>query len=233
MKRYLVLFVAILFASMSFGQSQESSFEKEAALWHKKAVMTCGMLRDMKTFDQQKMLKNMNELSAELNALQTKYAKNPPKEYANDPLWKTYFEDIADNIVIIKERVEKKQYRLAQNYCGNFCRIFGRMHKNNGLTDLTDMMFSLRAEIRGGMDMFNAQNYKGAKENLNLIKILLNKVVEKAKARNSKEFDALIEPLKSSAESWIDAINKDNKQAVMDSFNGFMNAFPKPYLLTL
>ena len=107
------------------------------------------------------------------------------------------------------------------------------MHKNNGLTDLTDLMFSLRAEIRSAMDMFNAQNHEGAKESLNPIKNLLNKVTDKAKARNSKEFDALFEPLKLSVERWIDAVEKENKQAVMESFNIFMNEFPKPYGATL
>jgi len=233
MKTQKFFLAMLLFVTSSLMFAQIKSFDEESAPWHKKAVMTCGMLRDMKTFDPQKMLKNLDELSTELNALQTNYAENPPKEYANDPLWKTYFEDLADNIIIVKERVEKKQYRLAQNNCGNFCRIFGRMHKNNGLIDLTDMMFSLRAEIRSSMDMFNTQNYKGAKESLNLMKNLLNKVADKAKARNSKEFDALFEPLKASAENWIDAVEKENKQAVVESFNIFMSAFPKPYGMTL
>lgn len=233
MKKYLVLFVTMIFASLTFVQAQESSFEKDAAPWHKKAVMTCGMLRDMKTFDQQKMLKNLDELSTELTALQTKYAENPPKEYANDPLWKNYFEDLADNIVIVKERVEKKQYRLVQNYCGNFCRIFGRMHKNNGQIDLTDVMFSLRAEIKGAMDMFNAQNVKGTKESLGSVKNLLNKVIAKADEKNSADFNELLKPLKDAAASWIDAVEKDNKKGLMESFNTFMNAFPKPYGATL
>ena len=119
-KKYLVVYAAMAFLAVSFAQAQESSFEIEAAPWHKKAVVTCGMLRDMKTFDQQKMLKNLDELSVELNILQAKYTENAPQEYANDPLWKTYFEDLADNIAIVKEGVEKKQYRLVQNYCGNF-----------------------------------------------------------------------------------------------------------------
>lgn len=227
------LFVLFAFALSSFAFAQTNSFEKDAALWHKKAIMTCGMLRDMKTFDQQKMLKNLEELSTELATLQAKYAENPPAEYANDPLWKNYFEDLADNIAIVKERVEKKQYRLVQNYCGNFCRIFGRMHKNNGLTDLTDLMFSLRAEIRGAMDMFNAQNFKGTKESLSSVKNLLNKVIAKADEKNSADFNELLKPLKDAAASWIDAVEKDNKQGVMESFNNFIKAFPKPYLATL
>jgi hypothetical protein len=223
----------LLFVTSSFTIAQINSFDKDAAPWHKKAVMTCGMLRDMKTFDQQKMLNNLDELSTELNVLQAKYTINPPAEYSNDPLWKSYFEDFADNIAIVKERVENKQYRLVQNYCGNFCRIFGRMHKNNGLTDITDLMFSLRAEIRGAMDMYNAQNYKGAKENLYLVKTLLSKVMKKAEMKSSKEFDVQLEQLKSSTESWSEAIEKDNKQAVADRFNNFMNVFPKPYMMTL
>ena len=228
------LFLAMLFfLTSSIAIAQTNSFDKDAAPWHKKAVMTCGMLRDMKTFDRQKMLNNLDELSTELNVLQTKYAENPPVEYANDPLWKSYFEDFADNIAIVKERVENKQYRLVQNYCGNFCRIFGRIHKNNGTTDLTDFMFALRAEIRMTMDMFNTKNFNGAKESLTTVKNLLNKVDMKAKEFNNKNFDESYSPLKASVENWIEAVEKDESKSVMENFNLFMNIFPKPYGITL
>lgn len=233
MKTLKIYFSLLLFVTSSFAFAQSNSFDKEAASWHKKAVMTCGMLRDMKTFDPQKMLNNLAELSSELKVIQNKYADNPPSEYANDPLWKTYFEDLEDNISIVKERVEKKQYRLVQNFCGNFCRIFGRMHKNNGLTDLTDLMFSLRAEIRGTMDMYNAKNFGGAKESLTTIKNLLNKVDGKAKAFENKNFEEAYEPLKSSVTKWIEAVEKNDSKSVMENFNLFMNSFPKPYGMTL
>lgn len=229
-KFFFILFILTI-SSITF--SQTNSFDKNAAPWHKKAVMTCGMLRDMKTFDQQKMLNNLNELSVELKTLQKKYADNPPAEYANDPLWKTYFEDLADNIAIVKERVEIKQYRLVSNYCGNFCRIFGRMHKNNGTTDLTDVMFALRAELRMTMDMFNAKNIKGTKESLPMIKNLLSKVKMKAKAFNNKDFDAAYSPLKSSVEKWMEAVEKDDSKMGLENFNKFMNEFPKAYIITL
>jgi len=233
MKTLKIYFALLLFVASSFAFAQSSSFDKEAASWHKKAVMTCGMLRDMKTFEPQKMLNNLAELSSELKVLQDKYADNPPPEYANDPLWKTYFEDLEDNIAIVKEKVAKKQYRLAQNYCGNFCRIFGRMHKNNGLTDLTDLMFSLRAEIRSTMDMYNAKNIAGAKESLTMIKSLLSKVDEKAKAFENKNFKEAYELLKSTVIKWIEAIEKNDSKSVMENFNSFMESFPKPYGMTL
>lgn len=226
-------YLTILFLLSSFTFSQTNSFDKDAVSWHKKAVMTCGMLRDMQSFDQQKMLNNLIELSDELKTLQEKYADNPSSEYANDPLWKTYFEDLADNISIVKERVEKKQFRLVSNYCGNFCRIFGRMHKNNGTTDLTDVMFSLRAEIRMAMDMFNAKNIKGAKESLPMIKTILNKVDMKAKTFNNKNYDEAYNPLKSIVQNWIEAVEKDELKSVLENFNLFTNEFPKSYRLTL
>jgi len=229
-KLFCVLFVLLM---GSFAFAQTASFEKDVAAWHKKAVMTCGMLRDIKSLDPQKMLNNLNELSVDLKILQEKYANNPPSEYAKDPLWKTYFEDLEDNLLIIKERVEKKKYRLAQNYCGNFCRIFGRMHKNNGLIDLTDLMFSLRAEIRSAMDMYNAGNIAGVKESLPMIKNLLNKVDEKAKAFKNKNFGESYEPLKSSVMKWVEALDKGDSKSVMESFNSFMTDFPKPYGMTL
>ena len=233
MKTQKLFLALLLFVTSSFALAQTNSFDKDAAQWHKKAVMTCGMLRDIKTFDQQKMLSNLDELSTELNALQTKYAENPPKEYANDPLWKNYFEDFADNIAIVKERVENKQYRLVSNYCGNFCRIFGRMHKNNGLTDLTDLMFSLRAEIRGAMDMYGAKNYTGAKQSLPIIRKLFNRVNAKVKAKENKEFAESFDLLNSSVKNWIEAMGKNHFVLVTENFNMFMNAFPKPYMMTL
>ncbi len=231
--KIFTLIFAMTVGFASFAKAQDSPFDKDAAPWHKKAVMTCGMLRDAKTFDKGKMLKNLDELSTELGTLQTKYANNPPVEYSNDPLWKSYFEDFADNISVVKERVENGQYRLAQNYCGNFCRIFGRMHKNNGLTDLTDLMFSLRAEIRMDMDMFNAQNYKGAGDGAKLVRQLLSRVVKKTEVKNSKGFDLLFQPLASSAESWINALIDGDKKTAVESFDRFMGAFAKPYIATL
>ena len=219
--------------SSSIAFAQTNSFDKDAVPWHKKAVMTCGMLQDMTTFHQHIMVKNLDELSIGLKALKDKYADNPPVEYANDPLWKSYFEDLADNIAIVKERVEYKKYRLVQNYCGNFCRIFGRMHKNNGITDLTDMMFSLRAEIRGTMDMYNAGNYKGAKGSLIVIRTLLKKVDEEGKAFRNRNFDAAFEPLKSAAAKWIGSIEENDSASVREHFNFFTNTFPKPYGITL
>ena len=62
----------LLFLVSNFSFAQTKSFDEEIAPWHKKAVMTCGMLRYMDSFDQQKFLNNLNELEADLKVISEK-----------------------------------------------------------------------------------------------------------------------------------------------------------------
>ncbi|MGK9476402.1 hypothetical protein [Melioribacter sp. OK-6-Me] len=179
MKTQKLLFILSFFAISSYSLTQtinRSEFDDEIAPWHKKAIVTCGMLKNMDTFEHEKFIKKLDELDAELKILAEKYLNNPPAEYAKDPLWKTYFEDLMDNTNVIRERAEKKQYRLAQKYCPYYCMTFGKMHRNNGRTDLTDLMFSWRAEIKNVMDMYLAGNVEGAKNHLEIVDVVYRKV---------------------------------------------------------
>lgn len=227
------LLAAALFITTSGSRAQESVFDKEAAPWHKKAIMTCGMLRNLDTFEEQKMLGNLQELQAELEQLAARYASHPPQEYAGDPLWKTYFEDLADNLVIVRERVEKKQYRLAQKYCGNFCRIFGAMHENNGRTDLTDLLFSWRGAIRSAMDVFNTGNRAGTKKHVDMATNLYNQVTARMGKNSDSALAPLFVPVKGAFEKWQTAVAQGDKETAREQFNVFMGTFPKPYLSTL
>jgi hypothetical protein len=225
---FTVLFVGTLFLSNT-AFSQESGFDKDVKPWHKKATMTCGMMRDMKTFDPQKMLSNLAELDNELKSLSEKYLNNPPKEYAADPLWKTYFEDLADNIRIVRERVERKEYRLAQKYCGQFCMTFGKMHRTNGRVTLTDMLFSLRMEVRNAQHMVNAGNIQGAKAHVStLVKLHENIQQQLAQPANPK-LSELQKPLMNAYDQWGTAVNAGDTKKAKDAFTTFMNEFPKLY----
>jgi len=72
----------VLLCNKQFCFCANESIDEEIAPWHKKAVMTCGMLRNMDAFDQQKFLTNLSELEAELKVISEKYLNNPPAEYA-------------------------------------------------------------------------------------------------------------------------------------------------------
>ncbi|MBK6912578.1 MAG: hypothetical protein IPH11_02465 [Ignavibacteriales bacterium] len=229
-KFFFVLFVLTI---SSFLYSQTKSFDEEIAPWHKKAVMTCGMLRNMDSFDQQKFIKNIDELEAELKILSEKYSDNPPAEYANDPQWKTYLEDLMDNTNVIRERIEKKEYRLAQKYCPFYCMTFGKMHRNNGRTDLTDVMFMWRAEIKNAMDMFSAGNVDGAKNHLEMVDRMTSKVKSYQQKKDDPKFDELFTPVEEIVNAWKEGIKNDNVEQVKTNFNKFMNEFGKPYVYTL
>lgn len=231
MKKYLILLIVMFIASLTFVQAQESSFENDSKVWHKNAIMTCGMLKNMETFDQAKMLGKLVGLEKGLNKLQSKYADNPPAEYQNDPMWKMYFNLFLDNTKIIKERVETKEYKLAQSYCGNYCKLFGRMHRNNGTTDLTDIMFATRMNIMGTMEMFSANNFDGAKANLPLVKNLMAKFISKVK--DNENYNSLFKPVANAVNNWITALEKMDKQNVKLSVNEYFKEFPKAYLSTL
>jgi hypothetical protein len=224
----VILFVSSLFIS-STAFSQESPFDKEVKPWHRKATMTCGMMRDMKTFDPQKMLSNLTELDNELKTISEKYLNTPPKEYAADPLWKTYFEDLADNIRIVRERVERKEYRLAQKYCGQFCMTFGKMHRTNGRVTLTDMLFSLRMEVNNAMDMVKAGNIQGAKAHVNTLAKLYETIHHQLGQPNNAKLSELQKPLMAAYDQWVGAVNAGDSKKAEGGFTTFMNEFPKLY----
>jgi hypothetical protein len=190
------------------------------------------MMRDMKTFEPAKMLSNLNELEKELQALTTKYATAPPPEYAHDPLWKTSFEDLADNIRIVRERVERKEYRLAQKYCGQFCMIFGKMHRTNGRVTLTDLLFSFRAEVRNSMDMVNADNLAGAKAQVGALAGMHDKIVKEISQSGSAQLKDLHRPFASAFTGWCRAVEQENVNEAERSFTTFMNEFPRLYQAT-
>lgn len=230
-KKFFFVLFAIIISSIAFAQTK--SFDEEIAPWHKKAVMTCGMMRNMDSFDQQKFIKNLDELEAELKVLSEKYLNNPPAEYTKDPLWKTYLEDLQDNTNVIRERIEKKEYRLAQKYCPFYCMTFGKMHRNNGRTDLTDVMFMWRAEIKNAMDMFSAGNVDGAKNHIEMVDRMYGKLKSYQQKKNDPKFDELFIPIEELVKEWKDGIqNKETEKAKLN-FNKFMNEFGKPYVYTL
>lgn len=224
----VILFVSSLFI-LSTAFSQESPFDKEVKPWHKKATMTCGMMRDMKTFDPQKMLSNLTELNNELKTISEKYLNNPPKEYATDPLWKTYFEDLADKIRIVRERVERKEYRLAQKYCGQFCMTFGKMHRTNGRVTLTDLLFSLRMEVNNAMDMMNASNIQGAKAQVSTLAKLHDNIQHQLAQPANPKLSELQKPLMDAYDQWLAAVNAGDTKKAGEAFATFMNEFPKLY----
>lgn len=224
------MIIALFFAAVTVtGFSQTKSFDQEITSWHKKATMQCGMLK-ANPVDATQILKNLDELTAGLKVLSDKYLSNPPSEYAKDVNWKSYFQTLTENIIVVRERVEKNQFAQASIYCSTFCKTFGQMHKINGTTDLTDMTFSLRMELKNTADMFNAENIASADQNISTVEGIYQKVVEMKTKRNDSNLNEIFKPLDEVYSSWLTAIKKGDKEAMNLSYNKFMDGFAKPYM---
>ena len=226
-KVFILSFIIGLMATTIFAQS---SFDKEASGFHKKAVMVCGTMKAANPTEQQ-VTNVISAADDELKTLTQKFKNNPPTEYKNDPLWASYFDDFADNLTLVKTLAAQKDYKIAAKYCSTFCQIFGRMHINNGTVDLTDMLFALNMQMKLTTDMANAGNMKLAKENGAMIKKMLEQTTEKVK--HTENYESQFVSIHKTATEWIKAIESGDAKAANSLYATFSADFPKPFIASM
>jgi len=230
MKHLRILLAIFLLASSLTSYAQvTTAFDKEIAPWHKKATMQCGMIK-AKPIQADKILSNLKELKEGLKAIESKYLDNPPKEYAKDPNWKSYFTTFEGNIEVLTFLMGEQKYAEAAVYCPTFCKTFGQMHKVNGTLDLTDVVFSWRMEMKNTNDMMLVGNVEGANKNSKVLEGIYNHVLAFKDKRNDKNFNELFPALQQAYLSWLKAFEQKDKEAMNTEMNKFMDAFPKPYM---
>lgn len=230
--RTFVASLLILAATLN-GVAQTNSFEKELTAWHKKAAMTCGMIKGTDALAKSSVIsKNLEELGQGLEALTQKYKSNPPAEYKNDPLWQSYFADFADNLTVVNHFANKQEYRIASKSCSVFCQTVLRMHKNNGTADLADMLFSLNMQLKLTTDISNTGNAKGAKENTDLVKKIMEHASMKVKNYNA-DIQALFVPVDKTVQEWLKAVEVGNATSVKALYTSFTPDFQKLFMSSM
>lgn len=232
MKKYLVLLIAMLFALVTLVKSQESSFDKEASSFHKKAIMAC-MMTKAPSQDARKLADALNVAKKDLENLIHKYKSTPPPAYKNDPLWTSYFEDLEDNVTLVKTFTEQGNFKLASKYCNVFCRTFLRMHKNNGTVDLTDMLFSINMQMKLTTDILNAGNSLGTKENIDMVKKLIEKTSAMVKSSGNANFNELFVPFEKTAQNWITAIENSDAKKANELYGELLPSFKKIFMASM
>jgi soluble cytochrome b562 len=226
-----VLFMIAVIDSHSFAQS---NFEKDFVAFHKKAIMTCGLIKKPEMHKKAEILQELKEFRTQLGELQKKYAGNPPEEYSNDPLWKSYFMGFYDIIDALQTRVEKENYKVAAMNCSRFCMLFDKIHTINGHLTLTDMMFRWFSQVTMTTNMVNAANYPGAEHNDKNVRELHKKVLEfKKAAKKSEEFNKEFKNIDKLYSKWLNALESNDYQGVSDTFKKFQGAFGKVFLMSL
>ena len=225
------LFLLTVFSSRVMAQSD---FEQELTSLHKKAIMTCGLIKKPETHKQSEMLQALDEFKMQVSGLQKKYADQQPAGYENDPLWKSYFMEFNDIIHALQTRVENGNYKAAAMNCSRFCMLFDKMHTVNGHVDLTDMMFRWFSQITMTTNMVNATNYEGAMNNLRQVKTLHKNVLELEKtSQRSDEFHAAFDQINTLYNQWIKALESRDYQLTSDTYKKFQAAFGKAFLMSL
>ncbi len=225
--------LTILFFSIaSFLLFSQSKFDQEAAVFHKKAIMICATVKQPSPNAKQ-VDALVADATAELAKLSGKYQFHPPVEYAGDPLWSSYFDDWADNMVLVKTFVEKQNYALVAKYCNTFCRIFVRMHQNNDRVDLTDRLFMLNVELKSGTEMANAGQLVMTEKKLPSIESALSKIQDIIKDSNNKQLQQFFIPIDSATRNWIKAIREKNQLWANTVYGTFSSNFGKLFLSSL
>jgi len=228
--KILYVLMAFAFASISI---TAQTFEEEMTTLHKNAIKTCGMIKAPGNHDNLKVLQALNNLKTEITTDEIKYVKNPPAEYAKNPLLKSYFEELDDIIDALKVRVQHNNYAKATMNCSRICMVFNKMHMNNGTLDLTDMMFSWNMQMTMTMNMLNAGNTDGAYKNLNKVNMVYNKMLMLKNKKNSEPFTANFVKVDKSYKEWKSAMDNKNVEEATKKFGSFNKIFGKAFILSL
>lgn len=227
----LLISILLLISVLNIN-AQKNSFDGEFGSWHKKAIMTCGMIKSQSP-DYETITGNLKEMENELKAITDKYLNNPPEEYAKDPNWRSYLIALTENLSAVKERAIRKQYPQAASFCAYFCSTVGKMHKINGITDLTDLMFSWRAELKNTTDMVSVGNTDGAAKNLAVVEELYRQVTAMKAKRNNSSLNELFLPLDEAYKTWLKTTKYGDATKLSQCLNKFTELFSKPYLTTI
>ncbi len=228
--RRVMIFVTLMAAAALF--AAEPTFEQEMGAWHKKAIQVCGAMKK-EPVDEMLIARDAAALVPEIAALLAKYRAAVPSAYAKDPNWPAYLVALNEYAAVIRERVEKKQYREALVFCPSICMTFGKMHKINGTIDLTDLMFAWRMEMHATTDMLVVGNRAGIEENLKVVEGLYHKILAFKKKKNDPTFNDLFKPADDAYAVWRKEIQDGDPQRAVAAFKSFFVQFSKPYLSTL
>ncbi len=164
MKKRIILVLACLLSSgLASGGMAADGFDKELSALRKAIIPMCAQLQAGKPAQSpEQLLKEMDAVAAGWQALEAKYAAEPPAAYAKDPAWKGYLAEAADNFAIMRAKTAAGDYKRAMQFCGLNCALFVKIHQVNGIVALTDKMFGIRQTLKNAQGMVAAGNRKGA-----------------------------------------------------------------------
>ena len=231
-KSRLILFVALVFSvllvSASFAGAKD--FQKDLSVLRKGVIPMCSQLQNPgQITDNAQLLAKIDLIIAGWKEISEAYKNNPPAEYAKDPSWPGYFNEVLDNFEIMRAKTAKKEYKRAMQFCGLNCGIFVNIDQVNGIRKLSDQLFMLRKNVKLMREMSLAGNWPGAKRLGKNNEEIFEAMFLEASAEGPDTKQEL-KPLQSGYQMFAENIKKNNAVAVEQSFKIFMKRFNGLYV---
>jgi len=229
-KVFAVITMLIGICGLSYS---ENSFDNELSNLRKNVIGMCAQLQTGQLREnQEQLLKEIDDIISSWKEFTDKYKNTPPAEYGKDPDWKSYFDEALDNFQIMRQKVEEKNYNRAMQFCGLNCALFVKIHQVNGISTLTDKMFTLRQHLKLTLSMAKASNWAGAKEIMENASKNLQEIKKLATPANvdKKEYLNDIKLLDDSFAQLKSMFNTKDIKKFGEQFKTFLNTFNKLYL---
>ncbi|MGC9151259.1 MAG: hypothetical protein ACP5F6_05830 [Microbacter sp.] len=225
-------FIILFFSLVSSILLAQPNFDRDAASFHKKAIMLCAAVKNP-TPDVKHIDSLLTNTTTALLSLAGTYQYHPPVEYQGDPLWSSYFVDWADNLLLVKTFIAERNFSLVQKYCNTFCRIFVRLHENNDRVDLTDLVFTMNLSIKAGQEMANANNMELAQKKADEVEKIMNQIEAMTKNSTNTSFMQDFVKIKPYTVNWVKAIRDKNPVWAKTMYAMFMKNYVTLFLASL
>jgi hypothetical protein len=231
-KRFFVAsFIVVVCLGLMF--AQEKTFDSELSILRKSIIAMCAQLQaGQPKENQEQLIKEIDAIISGWEGITVAYKNNPPKEYAKDPAWKSYFDEALDNFQIMRQKVERKDYKRAMQFCGYNCALFVKIHQVNGRVSISDKMFAIRQNVRLAAAMAKAENWTGAQEIMKECAIQLSSIknLPFPSSVNKAEYFSDIHKIEQAYSKMKDIIDKQDIKEIDNQLKIFMSDFGKIYI---
>lgn len=181
MKRLILVVLSLCFLglhSFLYGENPSelcpslNDFDNDVAICRRIVRQYCAIMQQMMSsakLDQTQQsdgLKFLAEAIKKWTDIQSKYASNPPQEYARDKLFDARLRDFGNALEDMQRSLSNGDVRRSFLACSFGCMLLVKMHENNGLNYALDKLFHLRADMKITQSVMSTQGLEGMRARL-------------------------------------------------------------------
>lgn len=149
-----------------------AAFDADVAVYRRVVRQYCAIVQKMMiapsvdAAQQAEGLKLLAEARRQWPEIESKYAANPPAEYAGDKTFRARLHDFGNALEDMDRALAAGDARRSFQACGFGCALFVHMHEQNGLNYALDKLFHLRADIKTTAAVMKIQGLEGVRARL-------------------------------------------------------------------